>query len=125
MSKGTILPSEARWLRDEATGARIRQITAHPSIHHHPFFFVPGDVDRGRNGIPFQRHAVEYAEPGSIAIWETKFSGRYSRMKEHADLEALGFEQVPKAEVAGPGPYPWERAASESGDPELNGRQHQ
>jgi hypothetical protein len=81
---------------------------------------VPGDVDRGRNGIPFQRQAVEYAEPGAIAIWETKFSGRYSRMKEHADLVALGFEPVPKAEVAGPGPYPWEHAVPESGDPELN-----
>ena len=39
--KGTVHPSEARWLTDAATGRRIRQVTGHPSIHHHPFFFVP------------------------------------------------------------------------------------
>jgi oligogalacturonide lyase len=39
--KGRTWPSEGRWLRDETTGARIRQVTTHPSIHHHPFFFVP------------------------------------------------------------------------------------
>src|SRR5687767_824911 len=39
--KGRVYPSEARWLTDAATGRRIRQVTDHPSIHHHPFFFVP------------------------------------------------------------------------------------
>lgn len=39
--KGRAYPSEARWLEDAATGRRIRQVTSHPSIHHHPFFFVP------------------------------------------------------------------------------------
>ena len=32
-------PSESRPFED-GTGARLRQVTAHPSIHHHPFFFV-------------------------------------------------------------------------------------
>ena len=41
MSKGRVLPAESRWLADPATGRRIRQVTSHPSIHHHPFFFVP------------------------------------------------------------------------------------
>jgi oligogalacturonide lyase len=41
VSKGAILPSEARWFDDAASGRRIRQVTSHPSIHHHPFFFVP------------------------------------------------------------------------------------
>ena len=27
-------------MKDERSGRRIRQITSHPSIHHHPFFFV-------------------------------------------------------------------------------------
>lgn len=36
MSKGSTYPSEARWLTDERTGARIRQVTSHPSIHDHP-----------------------------------------------------------------------------------------
>ena len=41
MSKGSVYPAETRWLADPATGRRIRQVTSHPSIHHHPFFFVP------------------------------------------------------------------------------------
>ena len=76
-------------------------------IADHPFFYVQGDIDRVRNGFPFQRHVVEYADVGSVAIWETKFAGRYSGMKDRADLIAMGFEPVPKEEVAGPGPYPW------------------
>jgi len=39
--KGKVFPDESRWLNDPATSRRIRQITSHPSIHHHPFFFVP------------------------------------------------------------------------------------
>lgn len=41
MSKGTIYPSEARSFRDVTTGARVRQLTHHPSIHHHPFYYLP------------------------------------------------------------------------------------
>lgn len=41
MSKGAVHPAETRWLTDAATGRRVRQVTSHPSIHHHPFFFVP------------------------------------------------------------------------------------
>jgi oligogalacturonide lyase len=41
LSKGRTCEAETRWLTDGATGRRIRQVTAHPSIHHHPFFFVP------------------------------------------------------------------------------------
>ena len=39
--KGKVYPREDRAFTDPATGRRIRQITGHPSIHHHPFFFVP------------------------------------------------------------------------------------
>jgi hypothetical protein len=98
-----------------------RQLAKDPKLRFvadHPFFFIPGDLDRGRNGIPFLPHVIEYAEIGAIAIWETKFAWRYSKI-EHEDLAALGFDPVPKAEVAGPGPYPWEAAAPASGDPEL------
>lgn len=41
MSKGTLHPSELRSFRDEATGAQVRQLTDHPSIHHHPFYYLP------------------------------------------------------------------------------------
>ena len=46
MSKGQRYPAESREAKDAASGRRIRQITSHPSIHHHPFFFVPA-YDRG------------------------------------------------------------------------------
>jgi oligogalacturonide lyase len=41
MSKGSVHAPESRWFTDAATGRRVRQVTRHPSIHHHPFFFVP------------------------------------------------------------------------------------
>lgn len=32
-------PSESRVFADD-TGTQVRQVTSHPSLHHHPFFFV-------------------------------------------------------------------------------------
>lgn len=45
MAKGQCYPAEAKFMMDERTGARIRQITNHPSIHHHPFFMIPAYDD--------------------------------------------------------------------------------
>ena len=45
MAKSERLPAESRWLQDEVTGVRIRQITSHESIHHQPFFLVPAYDD--------------------------------------------------------------------------------
>lgn len=45
MSKGKIYPYESKIFHDSRTGTRIRQVTAHPSIHHHPFFFIPAYDD--------------------------------------------------------------------------------
>jgi len=36
MSKGRAWPREDRRFRDPETGRMMRQITSHPSIHHHP-----------------------------------------------------------------------------------------
>ncbi len=41
MNKGKIYPTEEKQFTDETTGAAIRQVTDHASIHHHPFFFIP------------------------------------------------------------------------------------
>jgi oligogalacturonide lyase len=46
--KGRRFPPESRILTDPASGRRMRQITAHPSVHHHPFFFVPACDREGR-----------------------------------------------------------------------------
>ena len=48
MAKGDRFPAESRWSHDEVTGARIRQITSHESIHHQPFFLVPAYDDAMR-----------------------------------------------------------------------------
>lgn len=52
MTKGTRYPSESQFHWDEQTGARIRQVTGHPSIHHHPFFLIPA-YDDGMNWLVF------------------------------------------------------------------------
>ncbi|NOU93128.1 hypothetical protein GC093_07780 [Paenibacillus sp. LMG 31456] len=41
MGKGNCYPSESMYFHDRRTHARIRQVTNHPSIHHHPFFMIP------------------------------------------------------------------------------------
>src|SRR4051812_43832184 len=47
-SKGRTFASESSVAVDERTGVRVRQVTNHPSIHHHPFFFVPAYDDAMR-----------------------------------------------------------------------------
>lgn len=48
MTAGSCFPSEAREFRDPASGARVRQVTDHPSIHHHPFYYIPAHDDAMR-----------------------------------------------------------------------------
>lgn len=55
MAKGDILPSESFEFRDPETEIRIRQVTNHPSIHHHPFYYIPA-YDNGMNWLFFVSH---------------------------------------------------------------------
>ena len=48
MGKGWRYPPESKTFVDKKTGASIRQVTDHPSIHHHPFFLVPAYDDQMR-----------------------------------------------------------------------------
>ena len=41
MSQGQLFAPESNVFQDEATGAMIRQVTDHASIHHHPFYYLP------------------------------------------------------------------------------------
>ncbi len=61
MAKGSTCGPEGRWLTDRRTGRRVRQVTAHPSIHHHPFFFVPPWDDAMRR-LVFVSHRTGRAE---------------------------------------------------------------
>lgn len=48
MTKGKRYPGESRHQVDVRTGAKIRQVTSYPSIHHHPFFLIPAYDDAMR-----------------------------------------------------------------------------
>jgi len=86
VSAGTVFPSESRWLRDSETGARIRQVTAHPSIHHHPFFFVPAWDDAMRRLI-FVSHRT--GVPQLFA--EVQDGGRLVQLTDRNDLAEWSF----------------------------------
>ncbi len=69
--KGKVFPDESHWLNDPATGRCIRQVTSHPSIHHHPFFFVPPWDDAMRRLI-FVSHRTGAAQLFSEEISSAK-----------------------------------------------------
>lgn len=72
MAKGDVLPSEAVETRDPETGVRIRQVTNHDAIHHHPFYYVPAYDDAmrwlffvsHRTGLP--QFFAEHRETGEL-----------------------------------------------------------
>jgi len=84
VSKGRVYPSETRWLTDAATGRRIRQVTDHPSIHHHPFFFVPPWDDAMRRLI-FVSHRT-----GSPQLF-AEVENRLVQLTERNDLSEWSF----------------------------------
>jgi hypothetical protein len=75
MSKGSTFPAEGCWHRDAATGARVRQVTSHPSISHPSYFlhssFLPGDqrliFTSYRTGSP-QLFAGSYPEGDIVQL---------------------------------------------------------
>lgn len=79
--KGRVSPPEAQWSQDAATGRRIRQVTSHPSIHHHPFFFVPPWDDAMRR-LVFVSHRT--GKPQLFA--EEVSSGKLIQLTDRPDL---------------------------------------
>lgn len=81
MGKGQLHRPEGRWHTDPRTGARIRQVTDAPCIHHHPFFFVPAH-DEGMRYLFFVSHRT-----GCGQIYaELRDSGQLLQLTEHQDL---------------------------------------
>ena len=81
MAQGSVYPSEARRFTDEATGARIRQVTDQPSIQHHPFFFVPA-YDDAMTRLIFVSHRS--GRPEIFA--EERESGKLVQLTERAGI---------------------------------------
>jgi oligogalacturonide lyase len=81
MTVGRRLPPEAREFRDEKTGRRIRQVTSHPSIHHHPFFFVAA-YDTAMKRLIF----VSYRTGKPQIYFEDRRDGSFVQVTDRDDL---------------------------------------
>ena len=81
MGCGALYPIESQILRDEQTGAELRQITAHASIHHHPFYYIPAYDDAMRH-LVFVSHRTGRPE----IFLELRESGQLLQLTEHAGL---------------------------------------
>ena len=81
MSKGAHFPKESRESTDPLSGRRIRQVTSHPSIHHHPFFFVPA-YDRAMKRLIF----VSYRTGKPQIFFEDRGSGQLVQVTDRPDL---------------------------------------
>jgi oligogalacturonide lyase len=81
MGKGQLHPSETLWHTDAHTGARVRQVTSAPCIHHHPFFFVPAH-DRGMRYLFFVSHRSGQAAD----LCRVACSGQLLQLTDHPDL---------------------------------------
>lgn len=79
--KGARQPREDRLLHDLASGGRVRQVTSHPSIHHHPFFFVPA-YDRAGKRLVF----VSYRAGSAQIFFEDRASGDLVQVTDRPDL---------------------------------------
>lgn len=81
MGKGKIYPAEGRAFSDAMTGARVRQVTAHPSIHHHPFYYIPC-FDDAMQRLFFASHRT--GTPQLFA--EARASGQLLQLTDRQDL---------------------------------------
>jgi oligogalacturonide lyase len=81
MSAGKLSPPESVRFRDTVTGRTIRQITSHPSIHHHPFYYIPAFDDAAQRMI-FVSHRT--GRPEIFA--ELTHSGKLLQVTSHDTL---------------------------------------
>ena len=81
MGRGALYSAESQIFRDEQTGAKLRQITAHASIHHHPFYYIPAYDDAMRHLV-----FVSYRTGRPEIFLELRESGQLLQLTEHAGL---------------------------------------
>lgn len=89
-AKGAVSPREGRILTDAASGRRVRQVTAHPSIHHHPFFFVPA-YDRANTKLIFISHRTGTPQ----IFFEDRASGQLVQVTDRPDLAEWSISPSP------------------------------
>jgi oligogalacturonide lyase len=77
----TTHPSESRSFTDPRTGAQVRQVTDHPSINHHPFYYLPC-MDDAMTRLFFVSHRT-----GQPEIWcEVRATGELQQLTDQPDL---------------------------------------
>jgi oligogalacturonide lyase len=81
MTTGKSYPSESRTLTDERTGATVRQVTDHPSIHHHPFFFIPAH-DAAMRRLFF----ISYRTGSAQIFCEERDTGSLRQLTDRDDI---------------------------------------
>ncbi|NKB67878.1 MAG: hypothetical protein GKR89_12525 [Candidatus Latescibacteria bacterium] len=81
MAKGQLYPSEARTSTDPDSGARVRQVTDHPSIHHQPFYYIPA-YDDAMQRLVFVSHRT--GRPELFA--EVRETGQLLQLTQHDGL---------------------------------------
>lgn len=81
MKRGCLSPSESRSFQDAQTGAALRQITDHPSTHHHPFYYIPA-CDNAMQRLIFVSHRT--GRPEILA--ELRGDGRLLQLTDHPGL---------------------------------------
>ena len=81
MSRGATYRREDRVDIDRRSGRTVRQVTSHPSIHHHPFFFVPA-YDRTMSKLVF----VSYRTGSPQIFFEDRVSGDLVQVTDRPDL---------------------------------------
>ncbi|MEM9588196.1 MAG: oligogalacturonate lyase family protein, partial [Planctomycetota bacterium] len=81
MGKGDVWPSESKSYQDPETGVRIRQVTADPSIHHHPFYYVSA-YDDAMQRMFFVSHRTGAAQ----CFAEDRSSGQLIQLTDREDL---------------------------------------
>jgi oligogalacturonide lyase len=84
MSAGQTFPSESISTRDATTGVRLRQITAHPSIHHQPFYYLPA---YGRDDFQLFLISHRTGRPEVFTeLWQDDAPAGLLQLTDHAGL---------------------------------------
>lgn len=90
MIRRRVFPAESRWMRDERTGARIRQVTSHESIHHHPFYYIPA-YDDAVHRLFFVSHRT--GDPQVFC--EERVTGKLVQLTNRTDLNEWSIHPSP------------------------------
>jgi len=71
MGAGQWLPSEVRAVADPESGVRLHLLTDHPSVHHHPFYYLPA-WDDAMQHLVLVSHRTGRPEVYALA-WDTGY----------------------------------------------------